>query len=374
MSNLKYWYIDDEEGIPEKTTIRTLEAHGVEAEQFSLRDYQEFGSLKKAIIELIDDDFGGLILDLRLDGQGHYPTAFNATALAQELRSVASMGDTRIYPIVLTSTEEKIKETYNSDKSSHDLFDYKMHKSSEKWEKRSKKLISLAKDYRKINNTVFDSSSAESKLYELLGKEISNIQDIRIIEKLIGLIDKGDKHYFANFIIKQFFHFTHPLVSKRVLFARLGLFIDDLAVDEINSILELFEDAKYTGVFSEGWDRWWQVDIDTVIKEKCQTNFSFISAEDRVSIINNKLNLNLKPFDGLKYNYSTEYSTICEATKKPIDHLEGFRISTSHDFQSWQMYKYVSLYAYLERIRISEIKPHPLEVDNINNARNELDI
>ena len=374
MSNLKYWYIDDEEGIPEKTTIRTLEAHGVEAEQFSLRDYQEFGSLKKAIIELIDDDFGGLILDLRLDGQGHYPTAFNATALAQELRSVASMGDTRIYPIVLTSTEEKIKETYNSDKSSHDLFDYKMHKSSEKWEKRSKKLISLAKDYRKINNTVFDSSSAESKLYELLGKEISNIQDIRIIEKLIGLIDEGDKHYFANFIIKQFFHFTHPLVSKRVLFARLGLFIDDLAVDEINSILELFEDAKYTGVFSEGWDRWWQVDIDTVIKEKCQTNFSFISAEDRVSIINNKLNLNLKPFDGLKYNYSTEYSTICEATKKPIDHLEGFRISTSHDFQSWQMYKYVSLYAYLERIRISEIKPHPLEVDNINNARNELDI
>ncbi|WP_227430921.1 hypothetical protein [Psychrobacter sp. I-STPA6b] len=374
MSNLKYWYIDDEEGKPEETTIRMLVSYGIKAEQFSLRDYQDFGSLKKAIIKLIDDNFGGLILDLRLDGQGNYPTAFNATALAQELRSVASMGETCIYPIVLTSTDEKIKETYNNDKSSHDLFDYKIHKSSENWEKRSKKLISLAHDYKKIDNTMFDSRSAESILYDLLGKETTNIKDVRIIEKLVGLIDQGDKHYFVNFIIKQFFHFTNPLVNRRVLFAKLGLFIDNLANDEINGILELFEVAKYTGIFSKGWDRWWQVDIDAVIKEKFQTNFSFIPAEDRVNIINDKLNLNLKPFEGLEYNFSTEYSTICEATKKPIDHLEGFRISTSHDFLPWQMHKYLSLYAYLERIRISEIKPHPLELENIKNARNELGI
>jgi len=374
MSNLKYWYIDDEEGIPEKTTIRTLNHYGVEAEQFSLRNIQDFGNLKNEIIKLIGEDFGGLILDLRLDGQGDYPTAFNATALAQELRSVASMGETRIYPIVLTSTEEKIKETYNNDKSSHDLFDYKMHKSSEKWAKRSKKLVSLANDYKIINNISFDNTSSDSKLHELLGKELSDIKDTRIVEKLVGLIDQGDKHYFVNFIIKQFFHFTSPLVNRRILFARLGLCIDNQSNDDIQVILDLFTNAKYVGVFSEGWDRWWEVDINTIIQDTFKKNFSFISAEQRVSTLNEKLNLDLKFFKGLEFNSSTEYSTICEATKKPIDHLEGFKIRTSHDYLPWQMHKYLSLYAYINRERSNDIRPHLLEMDKIENVRKELGI
>lgn len=374
MSNLKYWYIDDEEGSPEATTIRTLNSTGIEAEQLSLKNFRDFGDLKNRIIDLIKEDFGGLILDLRLDGQGDYPTAFNATALAQELRSVSSMKITSIYPIILTSTEEKIKETYNTDKSSHDLFDYKMHKSSENWEKRSKKLISLANGYKIIDNTSFNGVCSDSKLYKLLGKKLSDIRDTRVVEKLVELMDQSDKHHFINFIIKQFFHFTGPLVNKRILFARLGLYIDDLSDDNITSILDLFLDAKYTGVFAEGWDRWWEVDIETVLKESFQTNFSFISAEDRVNILNEKLGLNLKPFEGLKFNSSTEYSTICEATKKPIDHLEGFRVKTSHDYLPWQSYKYLSLFAFLERERADEIRPHPLEIDKIKSVREELGI
>lgn len=374
MSNLKYWYIDDEEGSPEATTIRTLNSTGVEAEQLSLKNIRDFGDLKNRIIDLTKEDFGGLILDLRLDGQGDYPTAFNATALAQELRSVSSMKITSIYPIILTSTEEKIKETYNTDKSSHDLFDYKMHKSSENWEKRSKKLISLANGYKIIDNTPFNGVSSDSKLYNLLGKKLPDIRDTRVVEKLVELMDQSDKHHFINFIIKQFFHFTGPLVNKRILFARLGLYIDDLSHDNITAILDLFLDAKYTGVFAEGWDRWWEVDIETVLKESFQTNFSFISAEDRVNILNDKLGLNLKPFEGLKFNSSTEYSTICEATKKPIDHLEGFRVKTSHDYLPWQIYKYLSLFAFLERERADEIRPHPLEIDKIKSVREELGI
>lgn len=374
MSNLKYWYIDDEEGSPEATTIRTLNFTGVEAEQLSLKNIRDFGDLKNRIIDLTKEDFGGLILDLRLDGQGDYPTAFNATALAQELRSVSSMKITSIYPIILTSTEEKIKETYNTDKSSHDLFDYKMHKSSENWEKRSKKLISLANGYKIIDNTSFNGVSSDSKLYNLLGKKLPDIRDTRVVEKLVELMDQSDKHHFINFIIKQFFHFTGPLVNKRILFARLGLYIDDLSHDNITAILDLFLDAKYTGVFAEGWDRWWEVDIETVLKESFQTNFSFISAEDRVNILNDKLGLNLKPFEGLKFNSSTEYSTICEATKKPIDHLEGFRVKTSHDYLPWQIYKYLSLFAFLERERADEIRPHPLEIDKIESVREELGI
>lgn len=379
MSNLKYWYIDDENGPPEKTTVRMFKHHKVNVELFNLKDKRDFGALKKEIINLSkEEDFGGLILDLYLDGNGDYSTEFNATALAQELRSIASRGDTSIYPIVLTSSISKIKETYNNDKTSHDLFDYKIYKNSENWEKRGLKLNSLAEDYRAINIIMSKKDKKDSLMnlnsiiQNLFDKKIENINNTRFREKILELVSQEDKHYIAHFIIKQMFHFNSPLLNKRILFAKLGLFYDEIASDSKIEIYELFKDAKYSGVFSTGWERWWEEDVDKIIKEKFNLKFSFISAGERVKALNSKLSNKVVSSSIIEHCFSDEYSVICEATKRPLDHLEGFKIQVSHDYLPWQTHKYMSLYAVLDRRDRETIKPHPSELDKIRQIKKTL--
>lgn len=383
MNNLKYWYIDDENGMPEQSTVRMLNSHNVEVEKFNLKDSTDFGILKNQILSLSKEkNFGGLILDLRLDGNGDHPTAFNATALAQELRSVSARGETPIYPIILTSTDEKIKETYNNDKTSHDLFDYKIYKSSENWIKRSVKLNALAEGYRTIEqvfskkqNTGTESLKLLSERLEgILNKKAEEIDNSRLKEKLLEIMAQKDMHFVAHFIIKQMFHFTSPLLNKRILFAKLGLCFDDVIVADREKVFEFFKEAKYSGVFSMGWERWWEEDINKIIKDTLNSNFSFISANKRVEVLNSELGTSLIAAEKLEHSFSDEYSSICEATKRPLDHLEGFKIVTSHDYLPWQTPKYLSLFAIINRIKRKEIKPHPCEQDKINQIRKDLEL
>lgn len=381
MSNLKYWYIDDENGFPEETTVRMFQHHEVNVELFSLKDRRDFGTLKKDIIKLTkEEDFGGLILDLYLDGAGDYSTEFNATALAQELRSIAARGDTPIYPIVLTSSVAKMKETYNNDKTSHDLFDYKIYKNSENWDKRGLKLNSLAEEYKAINVLISSKGKADSLnnlnsfIESLFDRKVDDIRNTRLREKLLELASQNDKHFIANFIIKQMFHFSNPLINKRILFAKLGLFYDEVSLPDRIEIYELFKGAKYSGVFSKGWERWWEDDISEIIKEQFNLKFGFIPASKRVEALNNKLNTNLVSANVIEHCFSDEYSVICEATKRPLDHLEGFKIQVSHDYLPWQTYKYMSLYEVLNRSSRSTIKPHPSELDRIKRIKKDTEL
>lgn len=378
MDNLKYWYIDDENGTPEEITIRTLNSHGVNIELFNLKNSRDFGTLKSKIIELTkEENFGGLLLDLRLDGTGDYYTSFNATALAQELRSVSARGETSLYPIVLTSSMAKIKETYNNDKTSHDLFDYKMYKSSDDWSKKSLKLNSLSDGYKIINSSFSklpknQGSSLEyldGKLKVLLNKKSSEINNTRLNDKLLDLVNQEDKHLIVHFIIKELFHFTIPLINKRILFAKLGLYFDEISIPDREKIYKFLEGAKYTGIFSTGWDRWWNQDIDSLIQETFSINFGLIPATQRVNLLNEYLQINLNPSENIPYTFSNIYSTICEATKRPIDHLEGFKVTTSHDYLPWQTPKYMSLYAILERINRDKVTPHFSESNRIDEEK-----
>lgn len=378
MNNLKYWYIDDENGSPERATVSRFKHHNVNVELFNLEHSRDFGTLKSEIIKLSKEEcFGGLILDLRLDGNGDYPTSFNATALAQELRSVSGRGETLLYPIVLTSSMANIKETYNNDKTSHDLFDYKIYKTSEDWAKKSLKLNALAKGYKTINSTFSKNEkikkphlkSLDDKLEAILDKKSSEINNDKLKDKLLGLVEQEDKHLITHFIIKEMFHFTNPFLSKRVLFAKLGLYFDDIPLSDRDKIYEFLDSAKYTGIFSTGWDRWWNQDFENIIQEAFGIRFGLIPATQRVNILNEHLNIELKAAENIQYTFSNIYSTVCEATKRPIDHLEGFKVKTSHDYLPWQTPKYMSLYAILERINRDKVTPHFSEKSRIDEEK-----
>ncbi|MHB1922949.1 MAG: hypothetical protein ACYCOO_12015 [Chitinophagaceae bacterium] len=363
MNKVKYLYIDDENGASEISTLHGFNDFNlVEVERFPLVDFIEFGKLKLELIERINNNnFDGLIVDLRLDGTGENRTEFNATALSQELRSVAAQGDIRTFPIVLCSTEEKIKKTYNSDKTSHDLFDYKISKSNPHpdWAKLSTKLLSLANGYLALNQS-------NLTLEQVLGLQNRNSLDQRIVEKMDSLVVHYD---FSHFIIKNFLHQTNPLINEKILAARLGIDINKTPRKSWSKLkLDYFSSACYSGLFSDGWNRWWADDIVDIFLKASGERLAFLKAEQRVDHLKKITGIyDLVEAKPLKFCNSSEFWTICEGYKVPIDPLEAFKIAVSVDLKPWQESKYISLLAILEREGYTDrgLRVHPSELEKL---------
>lgn len=368
----KYIYIDDENGPSEVSTLHGFnDSKLIEVERFALSEFREFGLLKNVLInESKNKKFDGIIIDLRLDGSGEDRTEFTATSIVQEIRSVAARGEMPAFPMVLCSTDEKIRHTYNSDKTSHDLFDYKISKSNShpNWFKLATKLSSLANGYLWLNQ-------AKRELKDVFGVyDISKI-DSRIVEKTETFSAIYD---YAHFIIKDFFHQTNPLINEKVLAARLGIDLNSTPSESWHRLIgSLFAKATYTGLFSEGWKRWWADAISDIFREISNERLAFLKAEERVSILKKITGIeDLVEAKPLKFCNSSEFWTICEGYKVPLDPLEGFKIFTSSDLKVWQESKYISLLAILEREGFSDrgIKPHPSELEKIEYTKELLGI
>ncbi len=218
MSKPRYLYIDDENEKTEQSILNGFNDPGIiDAIRFPLGDFKEFGLLKGELLRLCEsNEFDGIIIDLRLDGEGQDRTLFNATAITSELRSVAARKEIKSFPIVVCSSYDKMLKTYDADRTSHDLFDYKIYKANpdRDWIKTCNKLKSLAEGYNQIQ-------SQKVKLENILG--IANITslDNRIIDLLYGLEDVT--YNYVYFVLKELFHQTNPLINERILAARLGV-------------------------------------------------------------------------------------------------------------------------------------------------------
>lgn len=373
MNKPKYLYIDDENGSSEISTLHGFnDTNIIEVERFNLSDFRDFGSLK---IELEraskNNEFDGLIIDLRLDGSGEDRTDFNATAITSQLRSSAASRNICSFPIVLCSTEEKIKQTYNSDRTSHDLFDYKLSKSNPapNWFKISTKLKSLADGYKWIQD-----SNREPA--EIIGVSRLEVIDERIAHKLREMSQASVPYDFTYFVIKNFFHQTNPLINERILAARLGVDLTETPHEVWEKLsLSILDSVRYKGLFSEGWKRWWANDLVDWFKSISGENLAFINAKSRVKILSEVLKIKkLVVAKPIKFCTSSEFWTICEGYKVPIDPLEGFKIRTTVDLKPWQESKVISLLAILERVGVGDrgIEPHLSELERIEFVRKEL--
>ncbi len=370
MNKPRYLYIDDENGSSEISTLHGFnDPRIIEVERFNLSDFRDFGGLKKELERAcINNEFDGLIIDLRLDGAGKDRTEFNATAITSELRSISARGDIRSFPIVLCSTEEKIKQTYDSDRTSHDLFDYKLSKSSDKpnWVKISMKLKSLAKGYNWIQ-------SSKRTLNDIIGvKKLENIDD-RIVEKLLNFSVTYD---FTHFIIKNFFHQTNPLINERTLAARLGIDLCKTSPEVWKKLCTtVLDEFRYKGLFAEGWKRWWADDLVDWFSQISGEKLAFLNAKNRVKILQAKTGFQeIVPASPLKFCTSSEFWSICEGYKMPLDPLEAFKIHTTADLKPWQENKVLSILAILEREGFTDrgLKPHHSELERIEFTKNEL--
>lgn len=366
MSKPKYLYIDDENDASVDSIKDGFNDVGnIEVELYPLQNTRNFEDLRNSLFTL---EFDGLILDLRLDGDGPNKVGFSAPTLAQDLRTTQARKEIKSFPIILCSTLTNIRETYSVDKSSHDLFDYKFEKSATPdYDKFSQKLYSLAKWYEWLNK--------ENKAINVvLNRESLKDIDSRIYEKF--LIDETPfvANDYAKFIINQLFHHSGALIKERTLAARLGVDIEKSK--DWDRLKEIFSEACYNGLFSDGWKRWWS---DILIKEFKKMSdglhLSSLNAKQRVDILIKKTGLkDLIPAEPIELCVSTEFWTICEGHKKPLDPLEGLLVYEKSEIKPWQENKYISFHAAeVERIgRDRGLIPHPSEEERIAEIKETL--
>lgn len=265
-----------------------------------------------------------VFLDFRLDedlanNDLSVNEAYKGGGIAQILRERVSKNEGRYqdHPIVLVSSENNLEYLYDPEKTTHDLFDscYKKEDLADEnnHDKLSKKIIALIEGYKILNHQTSDLDLLNLfNLYENEeNEEILNQQELK--QPLWG---SDIPHVRARFILKNILRREGILLSKYEIAARLGANPESL--DEI--ILSALNKCKYTGIFSEGWERWWSHLFEDFLTENLGFRPYSMSSKDRVEILNSKIGSALLPAIS-RWNRSVEEKTLfsCTLCRQPTE-------------------------------------------------------
>jgi hypothetical protein len=324
----KILYIED---LNPGSIIHDLKSNGFEAEHY------EPENLDELLVKVKNYDL--LLLDFRLTE--NQKVMFDAPTIAQTIRTLGGTMQMDI-PIVLISTESKICEYYK-DFSSQDLFDYSVSKevfleNIVKYSERFNAVIEAYSFEKGNNKNIFKSLDIDEK-------EIENI-DYRIIEKLKSEIYSSNIFAYNNFILNNIIRSIGVLIGEDVLASRLGVSIKSTDWETLKSQLETF---KYTGIYSNAYDRWWNYKIENwLIEQNNNSSWRRLNAEQRVQKLIEITGLkNLVVSEKLKHSSGTNFWTICKDTKQPLDTIDGLELH-QRDLYPWQEKEYISILSGLE--------------------------
>lgn len=339
---IKYFYIDDDPNSQSKVA-------GFENAELSIDAMQHKDSWEKQInfLKEKESDFDGLILDLKLDDMpnGNNQRAnFRGTSLAQEIRTRQKEGELKSFPIVLFSANDKTQQAL--EKSGKDLFDILIDKSKlndKTFPIFTPQLIDLPKGYKML----YDSA----EITEIL-KVDENLIDSRFVYEFKEM-EKSPVHIQSRFLITELLAKQGLLIDEDILAARLG--IDKPKSTDWPKLQGLLTDAKYKGVFCNGWPRWWMHLIERWWKESIKSDIYLrsTSASERVEIITQATGLTqLVAATKIDKADSDEFWTICKGHGLPLDPVDGLLIQGQDNLYSWQEPEYVSVDAALWRKHI----------------------
>lgn len=353
-------YIDDDDDQTIEPYIELL-TNGTEIKIRKIKPTQFEVQMDEVIKEMSLTD--GILIDLKLSGnqKGDRTAKYPGQVLAQAIRTWQTSEDTtytKECPIFLITSQENFQKYYQSDSSSHDLFDAIIYKTqlndkAEYYKNRVIKIIEAYKSFIRYNS-----------LNEALGLD----DETPLTDSLPQLLKYKFKSFPINelskFVLDQIISTPGLLVNEKILAARLG--VDITKSDDWPRVKELFKDAKYTGVFSDLKELWWSVKLVTIWKQISPSHTNLISLDTKEKIETLKLLGidQISPSTPIKGCTSTSYWTVCEALSEPIDPIEG--ILVLDDYKDWQDKKYLSLYAIAERTHIKlKIEIDPSEESRI---------
>jgi hypothetical protein len=371
---ITYIYLDDEKPQTVRPYIEEVKRHCDELD-ISLHSPQMY---QKQISALGKENYDGLILDLRLDqfanwekknggGKAHY----RATTLAQEIRTRATEGKYREYPIVLWSTDDRLKNSYYKDDTGHDLFDLKCVKEEIEKEDQAKliatRLVSLVQGYKEIISIRGVTRRSKAQFHRFLGfSEPPEFIDPRITSYFEGKSGSVPVHEYARFILRDLLEMPGSLVDERILAARLG--IDISASKDFQKLKNMhLREAAYKGPFLEGWPRWWSHLVEEWWKsfDGPPGPLRSTSASERVAFLKKMTKLkglvNAKP---ITENHSELFWTVCQVSGCPLDPRDGVVVYVK-DYKLWQDKLYVSIEVALS----GEMEERGLTIDPLERER-----
>jgi hypothetical protein len=362
----KVIYIDDETSQNSQAFADGLSIQGlVEIEVKMPTKFEEL--INELIVE--QDSIDALILDLKLDGnqQGDRTATYTAPSLATGIRTkcFAENGFKNAFPIFLISSTNNLNRYYDSDTSSHDLFDNTFNKTSigDKGKEYELLITSIIKAYKAIQQNKTDFNN-------LLGLSPDNeIQNKVFTSKFLsgeGTSISEISQYIFNEIISK----SGVLIDGNILAARLG--IDYNKSEDWITLIDKLKDFKYKGIFRDSFDRWWANDILNWWNSNFSKPLIQLTAQERVNLIKEKFNLsNLIEAQAIEKTTSTKFWTICQAYKRPLDPKDGFLLDGNLIY-SWQDKRYLSLQSILERDAKTEgLLVHPAERERLEDIKQE---
>ena len=354
---IKYYYIDDDPKSQNKV-------EGFENEELSIVAMQHKDSWEEQFrfFKENESDYDGLILDLKLDdlpNENNQRANFRGTSLAQEIRTRQKEGILKSFPIVLFSANDKTQQAL--EKSGKDLFDILIDKSKlndKTFPVFTPQLIELPKGYKML----YDSTEIAKIL-----KADESLLDSRFVYEFKE-VEKSPVHIQSRFLITELLTKQGLLIDEDILAARLG--IDKSKSTDWSKLLELLTNAKYKGVFCNGWPRWWMHSIEKWWKEDIKSDLYLrsTSANERVEKIKQATELTqLVAATKIDKADSDEFWTICKGYGHPLDPVDGLLIQGQDNLYSWQEPEYVSIDAALWRKNIDNW----LEVADVEKERYE---
>ncbi len=306
-------------------------------------------SVEILLDELIAEqsEFDALILDLKLDGnqQGERVAKYTAPFLAQGIRSkrLLENGFKKEFPIFLISSKDNLKKYFDSDTSSHDLFDYTFTKAN---------VGSKGRFYEKIITSITEAykiiSEGKTDFNKILNRQ--NIEEIknRIFTTKFLTGESTSVSEISQYIFNEIIKKAGILIDENILAARLGIDIEKS--EDWEQLLTLLKDYEYSGIFNGPLKRWWFSDI----LEWWNNNFPNdilirLDASQRVKLIVEKFDLKkIVAAEAIAKATSTKFWTVCQAYQRPLDPKDGFLID-GNQLKPWQEKRYISLESILER-------------------------
>lgn len=381
-----YLYLDDEPKSTVNAYVRAVQEKIKELVITHVHPKPYDVQIKELASACNSGSLDGLILDLRLDQfyQDADPEKdkadYRAATLAQEIRTRATEGTIRAFPIVLWSTEPKLRKSYDVDDTSHDLFDLKAVKADieepgQAW-RIGKQLLALVTGYERIVKL----RQSPSKLpFNYLGfNQEPAFLDSRVYANLMGSPEPLPAHEYARFIIRELLENAGPLVNEWTLAARLGI---DLGENQEKSpgflavVEKLFPNATYTGPFGEGWPNWWFALVEEAwrLLPNCPGALRSTPAQTRVEFLKKTTGIDdIVAAIPTMPNERATFWAVCHATLKPLDPRDGYLIDKQPKYQ-WQDREYVSFSAILNKeIESKKIRIDALEQERYNRTKSKL--
>lgn len=338
---------------------------------------------RKEIIERLSD-YDGLIVDQQLDEKPNSDgnlSDYLGSSLASDIRvfengKLKDRTDISV-PIILFSANSNVPSTLYS--LGDEIFDIKIYKTDSKYDEFAKnvaiyksQMISLVRGYNELKDLERKKTEKiKTNICDCLHlDEHLNLIDLRFLDELKRR-ESVTAHSKASFILNELIIKQGILIDEDILAVRLGIDKNESKENWKAVLADLKEfGAEYEGIFCDGWPRWWMPMVDEwwYQLEGNETYIRFYSAEKRAKLIEEKLNVKLSEKIHLvpakaktKYSVHTDYWTVCNETKEPLDIEDGLMRPNQENLYPWQDVSYVSIQAAKDGAEVAECEKERLE-------------